>query len=471
MIKFLTWQQEAFDKHFESGTSAIFAEPGCGKTFVAIQIMKKKMEADNKIFKLVVFAPLITLSNWKDEFEKFWPEGPEVHVITGSPAKKKKLLDGVTQKKSHIVVINYEALTSRFIQTFFIMWKPEYMVLDESHRAKNPDAKRYTHLLSIATMIHKAGSNNVLLLTGTPILNTPLDVWAQYRLMDDGEAFGQNYYFFRSKYFIDKNAYLLTSTRNRHYPKWAVRKEHANFIQDRISDTSVRVKKDDVLDLPEFRRLRYPVPMTPLQLRAYKLAEFEAIAELKRGNVELKKEGVFSKLRQIVSGFLMVDGTTEHFKDNPKLLALTQILEMYPHEKVIVWCQFREEYKMLGTMMERLKIPHTFITGEQTSGEKFINMDKFNTGDTQVLIGNQAAGGIGVNLCSASISVVFSRNFSLNDDVQSEARNFRHGSEIHSKVIKYDIVVENSIDEVLLRALKGKANTANALIDHVLREE
>jgi SNF2 family DNA or RNA helicase len=97
--------------------------------------------------------------------------------------------------------------------------------------------------------------------------------------------------------------------------------------------------------------------------------------------------------------------------------------------------------------------------------EKQESMDRFQKdNDCRVMIANRKAGGIGVNLTAASYSIVYSRNFSLSDELQSEARNFRSGSEIHEKITKIDLAAKDTIDIRVLESLSNKEFTSEQII-------
>lgn len=84
-----------------------------------------------------------------------------------------------------------------------------------------------------------------------------------------------------------------------------------------------------------------------------------------------------------------------------------------------------------------------------------------------VAICNRRAGGVGVNLVAASHSIVYSRNFSLEEELQSEARNYRSGSERHESIVKIDLAVKDSIDEEVMLALKNKEQVSTQVLDMV----
>ena len=90
--------------------------------------------------------------------------------------------------------------------------------------------------------------------------------------------------------------------------------------------------------------------------------------------------------------------------------------------------------------------------------------------DCKVVVANRKAGGIGINLVEASYSIVYSRNFDLNDELQSEARNHRKGSEMHEKITKVDYVSKDTVDEACLKALRNKEKIGSRVVDMVKGE-
>jgi SNF2 family DNA or RNA helicase len=174
------------------------------------------------------------------------------------------------------------------------------------------------------------------------------------------------------------------------------------------------------------------------------------------------------RLLQILAGFVKLDSGEEvALKENPKLEALEEIIDDLPHgSKAIIWATFKENYRQISNMLVKKKIGFTSFHGEVKASERQANIDRFQTDpDCRFIIANQAAGGVGINLTAASYSIYYSRNFSLEQDLQSEARNYRGGSEIHEKITRIDIVCPNTIDEIVLDALTRKLDLAESILD------
>jgi SNF2 family DNA or RNA helicase len=344
-----------------------------------------------------------------------------------------------------------------------IEFSPTILVCDESHRVKSPSAMQSKEIAKLSRLCLYR-----LNMTGTPMTNSELDLFQQFYILDGGATFGNNFYSFRGKYFEDKNA----SRRGAHnyFPDWQVRKGSTEAIKAILSKRSFVVRKSECLDLPDMVYKEVEVELSSEQRRAYMEMKEDFLTTLKdaQGNAQTAvgrlaiTKGL--RLQQIVSGFVTPEDSEEiSFKDNPRLDALSDLLEDLP-SPVIVWASFRRNYKDIAGVCEKLKLSHGFLTGGQSPKDRDQTLEDFRAGKINVLIANQGAGGVGVNLIEAASSIYFSRDFSLEKDIQSEARNYRGGSEIHEKVTRYDLVSRGTIDMDVLKALRGKRDVLEYLL-------
>jgi SNF2 family DNA or RNA helicase len=176
------------------------------------------------------------------------------------------------------------------------------------------------------------------------------------------------------------------------------------------------------------------------------------------------------RLQQIVCGFVPVEQTEDTYviEDNPRLKALEELLEdicVEGKHKVIVWATFRQNYSQIQAVCDKLKIKTAAIYGGLTKNEAQENIEAFTKGDAQVMIANQKAGGVGINLVEASYSIYYSKSFSLEDDLQSEARNYRGGSQMHHRVTRIDLVARGTIDELITSSLANKQDVSQTILD------
>ncbi len=384
-----------------------------------------------------------------------------------STQKIKAFEQGTSDGKAKILVMNYEGLLSEKLYNMILDWDVEVLVLDEAHYVKAHNSKRSKKVAVIADR-----ARHKFLLTGTPILNNVSDLYMQFRIMDGGDTFGRSFHTFQGKYMMDLNE--SWKGKQNYFPKFVARPSTFGELQKKMEASSMRVLKKDCLDLPPLIKQKVTIPLSPEQRKAYKEMERDLITFIDSKKNEPKAvvaQLAITKalrLQQIVTGYIPdEDGHIHEFKNNPRLEQLKELLEkLTPDHKVIVWCSFRYNYKQIGRVCQSLGIEHGFITGEQSIDEKNADIERFrNDQECRVIIANRRAGGIGINLVEADYSIIYSRNFSLNDELQSEARNHRGGSQVHEKIVKIDLVGEETIDEQILTALQCKQDLSKTIID------
>jgi SNF2 family DNA or RNA helicase len=247
----------------------------------------------------------------------------------------------------------------------------------------------------------------------------------------------------------------------------------------RIERKTFRVLKKDCLDLPDLVVQELEVELSKEQELAYKEMKDNFIAWV---TTELKKDQPHAvvarlaitkalRLQQIVSGFVKTDdGEILRFKDVPRISALRDQLDILTkNSKVIVWACFHENYAMIADVCKELGIKYVEIHGDIR--DKAGAAKQFETDpETRVLIGNQGAGGVGINLVAASYSIYYSRNFKLGDDIQSEARNHRQGSQQHEKITRFNMVATGTIDEDVSKALSTKQDISETILDFAINK-
>lgn len=448
---------------------ALFHEIGTGKSLSAVTIARHRMYRAKRAMRVLVLCPPIVLKNWKDEWlmaSKFSPE--EVQFTKGSGKERaKQFTDSIK-----VMVTNYETLLMPDVVKAIEAWGPEILIADELHKIKNSSAKRTKIAVKLGkfpTVKHRIG------LTGTPVLNSPLDLFSQFHFLDKGETFGENFFMFRGQYFYDKNASMPAQ---KHFPDWRIRPSSLAAITEKIKLKSSHVKKSECLDLPPFVRKKILVELSSEQKKLYtSLAkDFIAYIDDKAAVAQLALTKAL-RLLQIVSGFVTVENLDGHtsthtIAENPKSAALKELLgDLCQSSKVICWANFRHNYETIRRVCEELSLPYTELTGEVPQAERQKAVDAFQSDPTiRVCIANQTAAGIGVNLVASDVSIYFSRSFSLEADLQSEGRNFRGGSQIHSKVTRIDIVAEGTIDELVLERLAAKEEVSASVLKKLVLE-
>lgn len=447
---------------------AFLHEAGTGKTRTMIEVLRHIYTRHNRGLRTLVLCPQIVCGNWVSEILKF-SKIQKCNILNLGPIKGAKRVKLLKEFSGYIVIVNYEAFRTDAFYDETQRWSPEVLVCDESHRLKSKKAKVSQQVQQLADRIHYK-----YILSGTPMTNSIEDIWQQFRILDQGETFGKNFWAFRAKWLYDENE--RWKGKHKYFPSWKPRTELFPEFSIRMGRKSMVVKKDECMDLPPLVRGEIKIGMSKKQQKIYNemktnfITFVESMEESGKPKAAIAQLALTKALRlqQISSGFVRLDDDTDHtIEDCPRPKALKELLvDLVPEHKVIVWSVFKNNYATIRKVCEDLKIEYTELHGEVPSKDRDSNIEKFNTDEScRVLIGNQGAGGIGVNLTAASHMIYYSKGFSLEHDIQSQARNYRGGSEVHKKITRIDLVAENTIDEVVNKALKNKEDIANAILE------
>ena len=444
-------------------------DPGTGKTATTINILRHKFNDRKRFLKTLIFTPPVVLKNWRQEWlthSKVTPE--QIVILTGSQKQRVKTFLQTSANSPKIYVTNYEALLMGDLFKEFERWVPEAIVWDESHRCKDPKTKRTKAAIVLSDL-----ARYKYILSGTPVLNSHMDLFAQFRILDGGETFGKNFFGFRAEYFYDKNAGM---PKQRYFPDWRIRPGAVERINAKLFKKCTRVVKEECMDLPPMVKKTIEVGMLPEQARMYEDMRKNLVAYMKDkacvAQLALTKA---LRLMQITSGFAkMDDGSEIRFKGNPKQEALKELLEeLTPGHKVIVWAVFKENYAQIKEVCEELKIQYVEVHGEISNAGKFEAVDRFKSDPSvRVFLGHPGSGGIGINLVAASYSIVYSRTFSLEQDIQAEARNYRGGSKEagHAKITRISVVTSNTIEIEVVKRLANKEQIGESLLHDLVGE-
>ena len=466
LVKPWAHQLNAIEKGSLANELALFFEMGTGKTMTAINILRHWYLQAGFVKTTLILCPPIVIDQWEAEFKAHSKLAHHVVKLKGTGAKRLKLLKANLETPK-IFITNYETMLMEDVH-LLLNGRVAFLICDESHKLKNIQAKRTKAVIKIADRTEKR-----LILTGSPILNSPMDIFSQFRVLDKGASFGQNFFVFRGRYFYDRNAGMAPQS---YFPDWRPRPGIDVEFNEIIYRKALKAVKQDCLDLPPLVKVKLPVEMTPKQAKLYKELEDDFITYLDdKACVATMALTKILRLQQITSGFidLLKDGSqiednlhTQQEIEHDRLSALEELLEEIPEsEKIIIWAPFRFNIEAIKGLLSKLGTGFCTIYGGQSEKERTDGINAFrNSSDCRVCVANPKAGGVGLNLIEASYSIYYGRGYSLEDDLQSEARNYRGGSERHSKVTRIDLYAPGTIDEEIMEALHSKKSIADNIL-------
>lgn len=435
---------------------------GCGKTRTALELFKKQFDATtnkHNYYKCIIFSPLNVCRNWVTEIERYVDcekYDYEIFLVAGqNRANKLKAIREFSKfsekSKPKFLVCNIETIRGPEYLAALKESRCNFIIADESHNFKNPTSLQTKGLIEIVEYMR---ATHVYLLTGTPCPGGEVDLWSTFRLLG---VTRDSFFIWRKKYFEDYNARRAGTSG--YYPDYRVKESSKKVFAEQLARCSITARKDEVLDLPDYVRTTIYCKLSDTQKRHYKTMREFLFAADENGN-EATAQNILTRtlrLQQIVGGWL----EDNVIADNERLEALNDAIDMIelnePGAQFVIWTIFKPTYQQISDLLAKRGIFNSaFLTGGECPQTRFHNIKDFQSGLNRVLVAHPKAGGVGVNLTAASWSIHYLKNFSLTDDLQSEARNYRGGSEIHKRITRIDIVAQDTIDEDINEALSQK---------------
>ena len=484
--------QRAGVKFLSTAKRALLAdEPGLGKTAQAIRALKNLQSQGEDVFPALIVCPNTLKKNWAREFKKWWPDsGLNIQVVSGTAAQRRKQFE---EKDVDVYVINWESLRThsrlssygsialakcvecgghdeRVTLNKCEVHKRELnlidfksVIADEMHRSKDPKSKQ-----SRALWAATAGAKIRFALTGTPIANNVLDLWAILHWIAPEEWPSKTRW-------IDRMVNTMLNAFGG-MMVLGVKPHMEEEFHSSVDPRMRRMLKANVLPwLPEMMFERRDVEMSAKQAKAYKQMRDNMIAELEDGDSVVAPSVLTqtTRLHQFASSFaeLVTDETTGEPKailaePSCKIDALMDDIKSgdFGDDSVAVTAVSRQLIELLSSRLTKEKIEHGLITGAQDEDERQKAIDDFQSGKIKWILFTVQAGGVGVTLTAARRLVMLQRPWSLVDYKQAIDRIHRIGSEIHDSVIVMDYVTEGTIEERVLQALDTKAENFEQIV-------
>lgn len=474
----LQHQEDYWKANRDKETFACFWEQGLGKTKAALD-EALWLYAQGEIDALVVLAPNGVHRNWlSDEAPKHIHESVKWSGCCYLSAKAK------TQKfKRHfqnvldyrglaILVISYDAIMTKLggeMAKAFLTKRTCFYVADESPRIKNPRAKRTKRVLSSSPY---APYRRIL--SGTPVSNGPFDVYTQMKFLDRDfwkKGGFPDYSSFKHCFGVFREIEVANSRRS---VQIVVRYKQLPLLFGLLKPHCSRLKKDDVLDLPDKVFTKRYYSLTPAQTRLYDQIEQEGVFQMGDALHDASLAIVrMMRQYQVCCGYLPqdVENTKESLtpisEENPRLDCLFDTLEDFPGKR-IVWAKWTEDVDLIMERAKQKKIPAVRYDGEVSEEGRVASLNAIRQGDAELIVAKQSVMGEGQTIVEAKTSLYYSNDWALDKRLQSEDRNHRIGQD--DKVNYVDIVADNTLDMKIVDALQRKYGIASAVLGDELRD-
>ncbi len=443
-------QKQAYEFGIARNSVMLAMDMGTGKTKVAVSLLYGW-----GVKTALVVCPKSVIGVWGREFRKHAPDGTyDVHCLSeGKVVERANAIRNVLRfgdpNLLRVVVINYDVIWQPSISNAIRETGVDCVILDESHRAKAAGSKTS----KTCFMLGKRATYRICM-SGTPMSNSPLDLYGQYRFLDP-LIFGTNY-----ARFLDQYAVLGGPEK-----RFVVGYKNLDDLSTKFRSIAFQCRKED---LPELGLPGQPVStsvtyrMAGRAKRLYEEVYEDLVSEIDGGHVVAGSViTALIRLQQITSGYCMVtddDGSERLLPlNNEKQDILTDILKDVPRkDNVVVFCRFKPDISAAKMAAADAGFRVAELSGSRNE------LDLWMKHEGSVLVVQIAAGNAGIDLSRASIAIYYSLTFSLSDYEQSISRLYRPGQK--NQVSLIHILAENTVDEKILDALVHK----RSIVDDVL---
>lgn len=462
---------------------ALFDEPGAGKSKQVIDSACQLAE-QGKIDTVIIVAPASVRCVWLDaEIGEIFKHASVDSCVMEYHSKLKIVWAHKGHAGLRWIVTNYEFLRSEKNLNGLIerIDSPALLVCDESSYIKNRTSQQTKAVLKLRKHCARC-----VILNGTPISQSPLDLWAQMQVLspDILEKRFKNWYAFRAQFCEMKTLYLGA----RRIPQVAGYK-NLDKLAKIVALYVLRRLKSDCLDLPEKLYTEREVALTPESWKRYCELKKDALISLGSGEIRLEPNAAVRLLRlsQLTSGIYGHGGKelneetgeigeytcveSGDLSDEKLRWCVQYLTEECTAKAVIVWTRWRRERERLVKELENNRIYAFQLYGGQSQAERqeaVYNFSKTDHSDNEakllVLIAQQHAGSHGLNLIAATEHIFLSNDFSLGIRLQAEDRSHRPGQK--NAVTYLDCLAvgpkgQKTIDHTIFRALRDKKNVAD----------
>ena len=372
----------------------------------------------------------------------------------------------------HILVMNVDATRVKHgIKTCvdFLMSHNVLMVVDESSVISKPTSQRSKNIVKLGR-----GAKYRRILTGTPISNSPLDIYTQFEFLDPKILGHDSFYAFRNRYAQTRKRRINGRDFIEVYGY-----QRLDELQEKMSKAAIILKKEDCLDLPEKIFTKREFMMSNRQRDAYEDLRKTSIAILSEMKVVTTTMALTQLLRlhQIANGFVTLDDIQDIMDDiegkprrkpptieeldtdgGPRVRALLDILDEMSVEKVIIWANYTYNIKTITRVLKEKYGPDSTAAYAGQTGQDERDLIRKNFQDEKhplrFFIGQTRTGGYGLTLTRAHNVIYFSNDYDYSVRRQSEDRAHRIGQ---TECVTYvDLFADRSVDTKILEALKKK---------------
>ena len=440
-----TYQQSGYDwlwfLHTNNFNGILADEMGLGKTHQAMVVILSALQNDPNAPNLVI-CPTSVLDHWESKFQTY---APELKIARFYGKERNILLAG---NLPSVVLTTYSILSRDVEGLSKIQWN--YVVLDEAQKIKNHNTQ-----MCKATKFLKA--QHRLALTGTPIENRLSELWSIFDFLMPGYLGSMQD--FKARYENPITKYQDNERRE-------VLKKIIHPFKLR------RLKKDVLTELPPKTEEKRYCTLVPAQIVMYKDIVSERgsklIAKLKDESQPVEYIHIFAlltKLKRLCDHpKLVLNGNSPKEATSGKFELFKEIMEetLEAGEKVVVFSQYLEMLDIIGDWLRSINARYETLRGSTRDRGKVIERFQ-NNPDCNVFLGSLMAGGLGIDLTSASVVIHYDRWWNAAREDQATDRVHRIGQTRGVQVFK--LITKGTLEEKIDAMITTKAALMDSIVE------
>jgi SNF2 family DNA or RNA helicase len=434
-------QPAAFGRVLRFGPSrALYHDTGTGKTITASMLLDLFVRDEEGLRVGIVVCPMIAIwDTWLPNVSKWFPGVPTVNLRGKKKGHDREyaLHDVVNRKGRAVGVVNYE--TVRTDPRVRACMGGAFVILDESSALKDGKAKITQVMQEIAPTFRA-----VILLSGTPAPNTPLEYYPQMKVIaacGDYDPFPGTKTMFSETYCRREKVARRFNHKTGEYEdvmESVPREEMIQQMYERMAPVAEWIKREECIDLPAKVFTDIDVPLDANTAARYaEMRDLMCVTIRDHYGDSLRSHATnalaqYMRLRQITAGFVPAfpekwaagddsDGQVMVSLGREKLDWLLEFVETH-NERILVWTQFVPELQRVMKSLAERKVPSDFIDGSVDRNERSPILDRFRAGDLKVVVAHPRTMKYSVSIPGVSLSAYLSCSNSAEEYLQSQDR-------------------------------------------------
>ena len=414
---------------------------GLGKTHQAMVVLLSALQNEPSMPNLVI-CPTSVLDHWKSKFQSY---APELKIALFYGKERNTLL---SDNLPSVVLTTYSILSRDVEGLSKIQWN--YVVLDEAQKIKN-------HNTQMRKATKFLNSKRRLALTGTPIENRLTELWSIFDFLMPGYLGSIDD--FRKRY---ENPIIKYQDN-----------EKREMLKKIIHPFKLRrLKKDVLTELPPKTEEKRYCTLVPTQIVMYRDIVSERgsklIAKLKDESQPVEYIHIFAlltKLKRLCDHpKLVLNGNSPKGSTSGKYELFKEIMEetLEAGEKVVVFSQYLEMLDIIGDWLSNIHVRYETLRGNTLNRGKVVERFQ-NDPDCNVFLGSLMAGGLGIDLTSASVVIHYDRWWNAAREDQATDRVHRIGQTRGVQVFK--LITKGTLEEKIDAMITTKATLMNSVVE------